>query len=363
MSSTGDAAAAAGSPAMPETRAPDMQPGDFPGLYGDANEASARAQRTYMASLRLEYLLLILASLFGLNLSGARVYYIAYALIFLLLIGVVAYRATQRPEQIWYKSRALAESIKTSTWRFMMRAPPFDGAERVEPRQAFHDYLRDILRTNQQIGRSLMGGSAAGYHVTPYMERVRAAPLHERRAIYRDRRIRDQRNWYIRRAQQNRRDFRLWVGLLIFVYSLGTVAALTRVAFPEARWLALDPLIAIAVGVHIVWAGVGLMRRSVLGLLDAAIPGDEVKEIDKILAEYSKRYGVSFHALRTRHAGARRFVSFHLLVPDEWTVSHAHKLSEEIESRIRSLVPNAALEVHIEPISDPASYDDQTLDR
>lgn len=143
--------------------------------------------------------------------------------------------------------------------------------------------------------------------------------------------------------------------------SAGVIAGVAIVAF--TGWLALDPLIAIAVGVHIVWAGVGLMRRSVLGLLDAAIPGDEVKEIDKILAEYSKRYGVSFHALRTRHAGARRFVSFHLLVPDEWTVSHAHKLSEEIESRIRSLVPNAALEVHIEPISDPASYDDQTLDR
>jgi cation diffusion facilitator family transporter len=143
--------------------------------------------------------------------------------------------------------------------------------------------------------------------------------------------------------------------------SAGVICGVTIVAL--TGWLVLDPLIAIAVGIHIVWAGVGLMRRSVLGLLDAAIPGEEVREIDKILAEYSRRYGVSFHALRTRHAGARRFISFHLLVPDEWTVSHAHKLSEEIESRIRSLVPNAALEVHIEPISDPASYDDQTLDR
>src|SRR5690606_36235018 len=128
-------------------------------------------------------------------------------------------------------------------------------------------------------------------------------------------------------------------------------------------WLVLDPLIAIAVGLHIVWAGVGLMRRSVLGLLDVAIPEADLHEIGKIFTEYSKRYGVSFHALRTRQAGARRFVSFHLLVPDEWTVRRAHRLSEEIESRIRSLVPNASLETHIEPISDPASYDDQTLDR
>jgi cation diffusion facilitator family transporter len=128
-------------------------------------------------------------------------------------------------------------------------------------------------------------------------------------------------------------------------------------------WLVLDALVAIAVGIHIVWAGVGLMRRSVLGLLDVAIPGSDLHEIGKLFAEYSKRYGVSFHALLSRQAGARRFVSFHLLVPDAWTVAEAHRLSEEIEQRIRDMVPNVHLMTHIEPISDPASYDDQTLDR
>ena len=68
-------------------------------------------------------------------------------------------------------------------------------------------------------------------------------------------------------------------------------------------------------------------------------------------------------AQRPRQAGARRFVSFHLLVPDAWTVAQAHRLSEEIEQRIRDMVPNVHLMTHIEPISDPASYDDQTLDR
>jgi cation diffusion facilitator family transporter len=128
-------------------------------------------------------------------------------------------------------------------------------------------------------------------------------------------------------------------------------------------WLLLDALVGVAVGVYIIWAGVGLMRRSVVGLLDAAISGEDRREIDKLFAEYSRRYGVSFHAVRTRQAGARQFVTFHLLVPDAWTVARAHGLSEEIESRIRSLVPNASLLTHIEPISDPASYDDQQLDR
>lgn len=128
-------------------------------------------------------------------------------------------------------------------------------------------------------------------------------------------------------------------------------------------WLWLDPLIAIGVALHILWTGFGLVRRSVRGLLDPAISAEDQRELTKLFNEYARRYGVAFHALRTRQAGVRRFVSFHMLVPDEWTVAQAHRLSEEIESRMRSMVPNLGVLVHIEPISDPASYDDQELDR
>jgi len=128
-------------------------------------------------------------------------------------------------------------------------------------------------------------------------------------------------------------------------------------------WLRLDALIALAVSAHILWTGFGLVRRSVRGLLDPAISAQDQAEVTKLIDEYSRRYGVSFHALRTRQAGARRFVSFHLLVPDAWTVAQAHRLSEEIEARMRAMVPNAAIFTHIEPISDPASYEDQELDR
>lgn len=143
--------------------------------------------------------------------------------------------------------------------------------------------------------------------------------------------------------------------------SVGVVAGVVLVA--ATGWLVLDPLVALAVAVHIVWTGFGLMRRSFAGLLDAAIPAAELAEVEKIFAEYRRRYGVEFHALLTRQAGARRFISFHLLVPDAWPVDRAHALSEEIEERIRSLVPQAITLSHIEPISQPASYDDMKLER
>jgi cation diffusion facilitator family transporter len=141
----------------------------------------------------------------------------------------------------------------------------------------------------------------------------------------------------------------------------GVLCAVGLVA--ATGWLILDPLIALAVAAHIVWIGVRLMRRSFAGLMDAAIAGKERDYVDRILAEYAKRYAIGFHALRTRQAGARRFVSFHMLVPDDWSVARAHQLSEEIEMRIRELVPNASILTHIEPISEPASYDDIPLDR
>lgn len=143
-----------------------------------------------------------------------------------------------------------------------------------------------------------------------------------------------------------------------------SAAVITGVGLVFATdWLLLDPLIALGMAGYIIWTGFGLVRRSVAGLMDAAIPQEDQDEIAKLFKEYARRYGVAFHALRTRRAGMRRFVSFHLLVPDAWTVAHAHRLSEEIEERIRSMVPGASIFTHIEPISDPASYDDQGLDR
>ena len=143
--------------------------------------------------------------------------------------------------------------------------------------------------------------------------------------------------------------------------SAGVIAGVALVYI--TGWLRLDALIALAVSAHILWTGFGLVRRSVRGLLDPAISVEDQAEVTKLIDEYSRRYGVSFHAVRTRQAGARRFVSFHLLVPDAWTVAQAHRLSEEIEARMRAMVPNAAIFTHIEPISDPASYEDQELDR
>lgn len=127
-------------------------------------------------------------------------------------------------------------------------------------------------------------------------------------------------------------------------------------------WQRLDPIVAILVAANIVWSGVGIVRQSVLGLMDTAVPADEQKKILAVLGRYEQE-GVEFHALRTRQSGPRRFISFHVLVPGNWTVQEGHEKLEQIEADIRLTLPHATVFTHLEPLHDPISWEDVDLDR
>jgi divalent metal cation (Fe/Co/Zn/Cd) transporter len=116
------------------------------------------------------------------------------------------------------------------------------------------------------------------------------------------------------------------------------------------------------VALNVVRTGVGLLRRSMLGLLDTALPEPERRSIAAVLDAHTGD-GVQFHALRTRQAGARRFVSLHVLVPGEWTVQRGHDYLERLEEELRGAVPNSTVFTHLEPIEDPVSWADERLER
>lgn len=127
-------------------------------------------------------------------------------------------------------------------------------------------------------------------------------------------------------------------------------------------WFWLDPLLGLAVAVHIIIAGVKLVRNSMLGLMDTGLPTEELALVRQILDKYAGQ-GVQYHALRTRVAGAWRFMSVHLLVPGQWTVAHGHDVAEEIEQELRAKVPRLTVTTHLEPVEDPVSWDDVELER
>ncbi|CAD5950776.1 putative transporter sll1263 [Planktothrix tepida] len=142
--------------------------------------------------------------------------------------------------------------------------------------------------------------------------------------------------------------------------SVGVVLGLILV--PITQWLILDPIIAFIVAANIVWAGFRLLHETGLGLLDTAMPVAERRLITDILAGYDAQ-GVQFHALRTRVAGSRRFVSLHVLVPGAWTVQQGHNICEEIELAIGRSLPGTYVFTHLEPLEDPISWQDQQLER
>jgi cation diffusion facilitator family transporter len=142
--------------------------------------------------------------------------------------------------------------------------------------------------------------------------------------------------------------------------SVGVIAGVGLVWL--TGWLWLDPVIAILVALNIVWAGWQLLQRSAAGLMDVSIPEEEIQAIEAILAGY-RQQGLEFHALRTRQAGTRAFISFHLLVPGAWSVQQGHDWSERIEADIRQAVTHAHITTHLEPMEDPVSLADQELDR
>ena len=142
--------------------------------------------------------------------------------------------------------------------------------------------------------------------------------------------------------------------------SVGVLAGIGLVVVTRWQWL--DPIVALLVAANITRTAVGIMRRSVGGLMDAAISPKDLEAVRNIFQAYEAN-GVKFHALRTRQAGARRFISVHVLVPGDWTVHRGHELLEQIEADIRRAVADSTIFTHLESLDDPASWEDEALER
>jgi cation diffusion facilitator family transporter len=127
-------------------------------------------------------------------------------------------------------------------------------------------------------------------------------------------------------------------------------------------WLILDPIIALLVAANIIFTGYRLLIRSGRGLLDISLPPEELTSVKSILDSY-KAQGVSYHALRSRQAAARKFLVVHLLVPGDWSVRKSHSLAEQFERKVVETIKNANIVTHIEPVEDPLSMVDATIDR
>jgi cation diffusion facilitator family transporter len=122
----------------------------------------------------------------------------------------------------------------------------------------------------------------------------------------------------------------------------------------------LDPIVALLAGFNILYTGWRLIRHSVDGLMDVALPAELTTQLTTVLDEH-RADGIAFHAIRTRESGHRRFMEFHVLVPDDWTVKQGHDFAEDVADALRTVEPDLRVMAHLEPVDDDRSYEDMDV--
>jgi len=227
-----------------------MQEKDYPALYQAADNASLKAQESYLDSVKGYVALSVIGaglSVAGIGSKGAA---IVAAVVFLSALFLSIYIAVRKNEGVWYRARAVAESIKTSTWRFMMRTEPFDASQEIDlAKSDFSGLLQRILSEHNDLAHDLAGTFSMEAQISPKMEEVRGKTLNERKSIYLKDRIEDQRKWYTDKSKYNKKWGSIWFWILIGFQGVAVILTLMRVAYPEWRYWPTEIFVVAAAGI------------------------------------------------------------------------------------------------------------------
>lgn len=225
---------------------------DLPGLYQTANQASLDAQNGYFSGLKWYLILLTCAALVSYASPNSVCGAIISAVLFLITLGILIFIRVKRPDGVWYNGRAVAESVKTRSWRWMMRADPYQ--DRVKPEIVSGNFINDlkaILDQNKGLSHSLQSVSAISDPISARMKEIRGLSTEERLRFYVDQRITNQANWYWQKASFNKRRAQQWFWVSVSLHSLAILMLLLRIRYPSLS-LPIE-VIATAAGAVITW--------------------------------------------------------------------------------------------------------------
>lgn len=208
---------------------------DFPSLYQAADQSSFSAQRLYLRLQKCQIGALILGSIGSAIATTAPVSAVTgiYAILAIVLVfGVVMnwVSRTRGYDRVWFDCRAVAESTKTATWLFMMKASPFE--DDVTAVQSFIDRLRQIRMARPSSPIHLASSQDSNkQNLSDFIKDIRTKPIKERRIFYVESRIRYQKVWYSNKATFNSRREEFWFWTMVILQLLGVAFAVLRVQF------------------------------------------------------------------------------------------------------------------------------------
>lgn len=205
---------------------------EYPALYKAANEASISSQKNYLTGLKWYLWLSVIAALLAVYVKESKEAGIIAAIFFLAIIFLTIYQAFKRFDKIWYNGRAVAESVKTRTWRFVMRAEPYFDSDNINSvKKEFCTDLNDILVQNQELGSFLTHPSMTEDTISASMVEIRKYSYEDRLNYYVSNRINEQRNWYFIKASANKNLARNWFIGLITTHAIVIVLLLLEIAY------------------------------------------------------------------------------------------------------------------------------------
>lgn len=225
---------------------------DMPGLYQLADKASIHAQRKYFWFLRFYLILLVVAAAISFAMPNGVVGAIISASLFLATLGILVFLRIRRPDDTWYNGRAVAESVKTRTWRWMMRAEPYESNESDElvSRQFMSD-MRAILSQNQSLSVTYASDDALHAPISQFMRSVRALSVVDRLSVYVNQRVQDQVEWYWKGSRLNVRSARQWFWISVALHAAAIGLLLFRIYQPQTS-LPIE-VISTAAGAALTW--------------------------------------------------------------------------------------------------------------
>ncbi len=224
-----------------------MNDNDYPALFCATDLASNKTQKIFI-SLNVIYLIIAILGTITAFFDNSKLLAILTASLFLIGLFLLIIILTKKYDQKWYSCRAIAESIKTATWRFMMKSEPYDESKTDGQAKAeFRNLLRELLKNNTSIADLIGGEVSEQEQISPKMLEVRNLELVDRISFYLLNRIDEQRKWYAKKYTINKKNNLIWFLLVILFNSAAVVLAIIKISDPSLEKLPIDIFAVIAV--------------------------------------------------------------------------------------------------------------------
>lgn len=220
---------------------------EYPALYQAASDLSERSQKAFFYAFFSHMALLAIASAISIVNSSSPQVAIAQSLVLLGALGCAIYLFLGRPDRHWYSGRAVAESIKTTTWRYISKAEPFNDSDEISTHH-FKLKLKAILVQNKDVAGSL-NTNLEGLQISTEMTQIRSMPIRERLDYYRIHRIAEQHSWYARKANTNKKKVTLYFLALIITIGISIAFSISKIAYPTVAYWPTDFFVTTAAGI------------------------------------------------------------------------------------------------------------------